>query len=122
MQFSLSKTPWSCAMMANLSSPRINKTEQLHGIIITSNTEAQPISKRLCALQCIGTLWDIPSDHMSNGVTVARWTNNASKRTANCQLNLLSPTVGRYFMWISLDHIPSRTRAVHKLTVCVSQW
>ena len=37
---------------------------------------------------------------------------------ANCQLNSLSPTLGRYYVWISLDNTPSRARIVHRLYVC----
>jgi hypothetical protein len=36
--------------------PRIQKIEQLLGIIITSNTSDQLVSKRLFAVQCIGKI------------------------------------------------------------------
>jgi hypothetical protein len=41
----------------------------------------------------------------------------------NCQLNLSLPTFGRYYVWISLDHTPSRARVVHNwLYVCYKNW
>ena len=118
----LVKAPWSYAKMTNLSSPRIYKWEQLYGTTITFNTQAPLVSKRLFAVQCIGRVWDIPSNHMSRSVTVARWTNDTCRSMVNCQPNSLSPTLGRYYVWILLDHTLSRARMVHKLTLCVLQW
>ena len=115
----LVKAPWSYAKMTNLSSPRIYKWEQLYGTTITFSTQAPLVSKRLFAVQCIGRVWDIPSNHMSRSVTVARWTNDTCRSMVNCQPNSLSSTLGRCYVWILLDHTPSRARMVHNwLYVC----
>ena len=66
-----SKTPQCYTKMANLSFPRISNTDQLHGIIVTSNTQAQLVSKRLFLVQCIGRVYNTLSNHTSNSVTVA---------------------------------------------------
>ena len=58
--------------MANLPSQRIYNTEQLHGITITSNTQAQHVLKRLFKVQCIGKVHDMLSDNMLKSVSAAR--------------------------------------------------
>ncbi len=57
---------------ASSSLLRTSKIERLLGIITTYSIRDQRISKRLFVVRCIGRVCNIPSDHMSKSVTVAR--------------------------------------------------
>ena len=60
--------------MARLSYLKTSRIGPWHGIIITYNTPDQHVLKRLLIAWCIGKVCNLPSNHMSKNVIVARWT------------------------------------------------
>eukprot|EP00804_Cyclotella_cryptica_P014632 CCRYP_012682-RA/>CCRYP_012682-RA protein AED:0.35 eAED:0.34 QI:0/-1/0/1/-1/1/1/0/372 len=105
--------------MAEWSSPKHFKIEQLAGIITTCSILDTHALKRGFTPRCIGKICEVPSDHMSKTVVYVKSTNDTSTSTGNSLLSLSSQTLGRHYVWTLLDHTHSKVKMGQKLTLCV---
>ena len=75
------------------------------------------VLKRHLTQQCTGKVCEIPSDHTSKTVANVKLINNTSTSMGNSLLSLSSQTLGKHYVWTSLDHTLSQVKMGQKLTL-----